>query len=125
MQQLYLHPTWEKAISAQDRALIEQIFDETNGQVEDLIMSPIIRVALNHKRELLVTALVHNFSHHSTRFKNRTVTLQCGDFFEEQQFTIPELTIAPFTSMPWTFIFEPNQAYEQLHFDELILEIYD
>lgn len=125
MQQLYLHPTWQQAVSAQDRALIEQTFDDTNGEVEDLLLSPVMRAAFNHKGQLLVTALVHNFSHHSVRFQDRAVTLQCEDFFEEQLFTIPALSIAPFTSMPWTFIFEPNEAYAGLPLDALVLEIYD
>ena len=123
MQQLYFHPAWEKTISDQDRALIEDLFEQTYNQVDDLIMSPVIQVALNHKKELLVTVLVHNFTHHSARFNNRSVFIHCDDFDAEQVFTIPDLVIAPVTSMPWTFIFEANPVYEKLQLNELVLEI--
>ena len=123
MQQLYLHPTWEKAISDKDRDLIETVFEQTYDQVDDIIMSPIIRVAFNHKDELLITALVHNFTHHGTRFRNRSVYIRCGDYMEEQLFTIPELNIPPFTSMPWTFIFQPVPVHSSLDIQKLILEI--
>ena len=123
MQQLYLHPTWEKAISDKDRALIENTFEQTYDQVDDIIMSPIIRVAFNHKNELLVTALVHNFTHHGTRFRNRSVYIRCDQYMEEQSFTIQELSIPPFTSMPWTFIFNPDPIHSSLDLQQLILEI--
>ena len=123
MQQLYLHPTWEKAISDKDRTLIESVFEQTYNQVDDVIMSPVIRVAFNHKNELLITALVHNFTHHGTRFKNRSIYVRCGEYIVEQSFTIPELSIPPFTSMPWTFIFKPDPLHSSLDLQQLILEI--
>lgn len=123
MQQLYLHPTWEKAISYADRTLIEKVFEETYTQTDDVIMNPIVRTAFNYKQELLVTVLIHNFTHHAIRIKNRSVYLYCGEYFEEKVFNIPELTIAPFTSMPWTFIFEPKDDYSKLDVSQVILEI--
>ena len=123
MQQLYLHPTWEKAVSDKDRSLIECVFDQTYEQTDDVMMSPIVRTSLNYKGDLLVMAVVHNFTHHSTRFRNRTVSILCDDYYEEQLFTIPELTIAPFTSMPWTFIFEAKSEYMTLQLDHVVIEI--
>lgn len=123
MQQLYFHPAWEKTISEQDRALIENLFEQTYTQVDDLIMSPMIRAAINHKKELLVTVLVHNFTHHSAKFMNRSIFIHCDELDAEHVFTIPDLVIPPFTSMPWTFIFEQNPIYETLSLDHLILEI--
>ena len=123
MQQLYLHPKWEKAVNDKDLALIEQVFEDTYDQVDDLIMSPIVRIAFNYKEEMLITALVHNFTHHSTRIINRSVFIRCDDYMEEQTFTIPELTIPPFTSMPWTFIFKPDSVHTSLQLQNLILEI--
>ena len=123
MQQLYLHPTWEKAISPQDRTRIEQLFEETYDQVDDVIMSPVIRVAFNYKKELLVMVLVHNFTHHAARFQNRSVFLRCGDYMEEQPFTIPALVVPPFSSMPWTFIFKPDPVHETLPLNELLVDI--
>ncbi len=123
MQQLYLHPTWEKAVSQKDLALIEDVFEQTYTKADDVIMSPIVRTAFNHKGELLITTLVHNFTHHSARFANRSVFIRCGDYMEEQVFTIPSLSIPPFTSMPWTFIFKPDSVHATLDLQDLILEI--
>ena len=124
MQQLYFHPTWEKAISELDRTLIETVFEQTYTDTADLIMSPTVRVATNYKNELLIMVLVHNFTHHSTRFNNRLVYAHCGDEFDLQKsFTISDLVVAPFTSMPWTFIFEPNEAYNTLDLSKFVLEI--
>lgn len=123
MQQLYFHPTWEKAISDQDRDIIEQLFEQTYNNVEDTIMSPTVRAAINHKGELLVTALVHNFTHHSARFEQRNIFVHGEHFSHEHVMTIPALVIAPFTSMPWTFICPPHEAYKEEHLDSIVLEI--
>lgn len=123
MQQLYFYPAWDKTISEQDRLLIENLFEQTYTQVDDVITSPLLRVAINHKQQLLVTVLIHNFTHHSAHFNNRSVFIHCGDFHAEQVFTIPDLVVAPFTSMPWTFIFEADPVYETLTLDEITLEI--
>lgn len=123
MQQLYLHPTWEKAISEKDFTLIEDVFEQTYKNADDVIMSPVIRTAFNHKGELLVMTLVHNFTHHSARFIDRSIFIRCGDYMEEQVFTIPALSIPPFTSMPWTFIFKPDPVHATLDIQHLILEI--
>lgn len=123
MQQLSFHPAWDKTISKKDRLLVEDLFEQTYNQADDLIMSPVIRAAVNYKKELLVTVLVHNFTHHSARFHNRSIFIHCEHFDAEQVFTIPELVIAPFTSMPWTFIFKANPLYEQLALTQLVLEI--
>ena len=123
MQQLFLHPAWDKTISEQDRALIEKLFEESYTDVRDLIMSPLIRAAFNHKQELLITVLIHNFTHHSVAFRNRAVLISSGEYYFEQQFTIPDLTVAPFTSMPWTFIFEPNHDFKNLDLVTIQIEI--
>lgn len=123
MQQLAFHPAWDKTISKNDRLLIEELFEQTYDQADDLIMSPVIRAAINYKKELLITVLVHNFTHHAARFNQRSIFIQCDDFEAEQVFTIPDLIIAPFTSMPWTFIFQANRFYEKLELTKLVLEI--
>ena len=123
MQQLSFHPAWDKTISEKDRLLIEELFEQTYNQADDLVTSPVLRAAINHKKELLVTVLVHNFSHHSAVFRKRSIYIHCDDFEEEQTFNIPDLIIPPVTSMPWTFIFAANPIYEQLDLTELVLEI--
>lgn len=123
MQQLYFHPTWERAISEADREVIEQLFEQTYDEVDDTIMSPTVRAAFNHKGELLVTALVHNFTHHSARFRERTVFVHADDDFYEQRFTIDALVVPPFTSMPWTFIFPPNALALTITLSNVYIEI--
>ena len=123
MQQLSFHPTWEKTISEKDRLLVEKLFEQTYDKVDDLIMSPVLRAAINYKKELLVTVLVHNYTHHSVTFHNRSIFIHCNNFDEEQVFTIPDFVLAPFTSMPWTFIFKANPFYEQLDLNQILLEI--
>ena len=123
MQQLSFHPAWDKTISEKDRLLVEELFEQTYNQADDLIMSPVLRAAINHKKELLVTVLVHNFTHHSALFRNRSIFIQCDNFESEQVFSIPDFVIPPVTSMPWTFIFPANPIYETLELTELVLEI--
>lgn len=123
MQQLYFHPTWDKAISPQDRTRIEEVFEETYTQVDDVIMSPLVRAAINHKGELLVMVLVHNFTHHSARFVERSLFVHCDDFSEQHVMTIPALSVPPFTSMPWTFIFPASPIYKTLELEHVVLEI--
>ena len=125
MQQLYFHPAWEKTISDKDRELIETLFENTYTNTYDMLTSPLLRAAINHKGELLVTVLVHNFTHHATTFKKRSVSISSGDVFIEQTFTIPDFIVAPFTSIPWTFIFEPNEQFQSIHLNEIELEIND
>lgn len=123
MQQLAFHPTWERQISTQDRALIEQLFLATYTDACDLITSPTVRVARNHKKQLVVTVLIHNFTHHSVKLDNRSVFIHCVGYEEEQIFTIPSLIIAPFTSMPWTFLFEADAIHETLPLQTIQLDI--
>ncbi|MEN0589226.1 SLAP domain-containing protein [Kurthia gibsonii] len=95
---LLFEQTWDRTISHQDRTLIEQIFEYCNKDV----CYTHIRTAMNYKNEQLVTLLVHNTTDYTITFQERFVRF--GDF--EGIFTIPKLTIPPYTSMPWTFIFK-------------------
>ena len=123
MQQLHFHAAWDKTISPKDRVLIEELFDNTYDEAEDPLMSPILRTAINHKHELLVTVLIHNFTHRAVQFKNRDAQFSAGDDFYEQSFTIPDLIIPAFTSMPWTFIFTDVDMQSLENSAEMSLEI--
>ena len=122
MQQLVYHPAWEKQLSAQDRQLIEDVFEQTYHIQHDILETPFIRAAFNHKNELLVTVLIHNFTHRAIGVNDKFVQLSQGKLFFEQKFTLPT-RIAAFSSMPWTFIFEPNEQYSELNLTDLHVEI--
>lgn len=122
MQQLVYHPAWEKQLSIQDRKLIENVFEQTYNVQHDILETPFIRAAFNHKNELLVTVLIHNFTHRAIGVNDKFVQLSQGELFFEQKFTLPT-RIAAFSSMPWTFIFEPNEAFTELDLTDLHVEI--
>lgn len=111
MQQLQYETSWEKALAAQDRHNIEKIFNESKHlNSSDIICSP-IRQAVNHKQQLLVTVLVHNFTDNPLTFNNtRLVYRTQQQIIADDEFTLLTLTIPPFVSMPWTFIF-PEFSY--------------
>lgn len=111
MQQLQFEASWDKALSVNDRQAIETIFHETKNQVNnDILFSP-IREAINHKEELLVTVLVHNFTEHPLEFTNTRLGYNInGAVIANNIFTLPALTIPAHTSIPWTFIF-PKGSY--------------
>nr|WP_106783043.1 SLAP domain-containing protein [Lysinibacillus timonensis] len=113
MQQLQFESSWDKALSVEDRRTIEKIFYDTKYfRSIDILFSP-IREAINHKEELLVTVLVHNFTESPLNFKNTKMQYNIHDeVIANNVFTLPSLIIPPNVSMPWTFIF-PKGSYIQ------------
>ena len=111
MQQLQFESSWAKALSAQDRESIEKLFNDTKQQQDSTIVFSPIRQAINHRNELLITVLVHNFSQQPLQFKDtRLVYSNETEVLAENVFTLPTLTIPPQVSMPWTFIFPVHQG---------------
>ncbi|MFJ7977027.1 SLAP domain-containing protein [Peribacillus sp. NPDC096379] len=106
MQTLQYESSWDKTISNKDRKTIEDIFLETSLPNHSLIQFTPLWQAMNHKDELLVTVLVHNFSHQVCSFISKKLRyLENNEIIAEHTFTLPSLTVPPETSMPWTFIF--------------------
>lgn len=124
MQQLQFELSWDKAIAALDRQYIENIFNETkHSMVAELLCSP-IREAINHKEELLVTVLVHNFSERSLTFNNKKVRYSIdGEIIAEEELTLPTFVIPSRVSMPWTFIFPKGSYVQKNSYDNGHLEI--
>ena len=111
MQQLQFESSWAKALSQQDRDAIEKLFNDTKGQHYTTIIFSPIRQAINHRNELLITVLVHNFSQQPFTFANTHLVYSNGqEVLAENIFTLPTLTIPPQVSMPWTFIFPVHQG---------------
>lgn len=106
MQELLFEPSWEKALAHKDREKIQKIFLETNKLDTSNIRLVPIRQAFNHKGELLITVLIHNFSDAALTFnEKRMLYIEKNKAVAENTFTLPTLFIPSKVSMPWTFIF--------------------
>ncbi|GIN41873.1 MULTISPECIES: SLAP domain-containing protein [Heyndrickxia] len=106
MQKLMFESAWDKTLSTKDRNYIEQIFVSTSmNSREDIQFTPIWQ-ARNHKSELLITVLVHNFSEHPFSFHNTNLQyIENNHLIAEHTFQQPTPIVEQQTSMPWTFIF--------------------
>lgn len=106
MQRLIYEYSWDKAIAGQDRKTIEKVFQETSipsGQAASFAM---IRTAINHKGELLVTGILHHFRKETFTVQNMEMTYkENGKTIAKFIFTVPQIVLEAETSMPWTFIF--------------------
>lgn len=124
MQQLQFEASWDKAIAAEDRQHIENLFNETKHLNNYTVLFTPIREAINHKNELLVTALVHNFTESTLDFINKRLIYNIqGKVIGENKFTLPTLVIQPRVSMPWTFIFPKDNYIEQASYESGQLQI--
>lgn len=112
---LVFESAWERAIAPVDRKQIEQLFLET----KDYSNHAIIRTAVNHKQQLLITVLLHNHSDEERTFSNQAVRFQTI----VQNFTINALTLAPRTSTPWTFIFDTTIGYDPTIIEDCDFEL--
>lgn len=124
MQQLQFESAWDKTIADQDRKRIERIFAETNfHQDQDITLAP-ATVAKNHKGQLLVTVLIHNFTNESYAFHGKTLQYKEKNQIKgEHTFDSPTLTIAEQTSMPWTFIFPADSLHKDCLYKNGLIEI--
>jgi SLAP domain-containing protein len=105
MQKLQFESSWDKTLSAKDRERIKQVFLETNSADKSIRLSPLWQ-AINHKGELLMTVLIHNFDNQVLSFHGKTLRyVENNEVMAEHTFTLPSLIIEQETSMPWTFIF--------------------
>ncbi|MFF2755556.1 SLAP domain-containing protein [Psychrobacillus sp. NPDC058041] len=124
MQKLDFEPSWDKTLSSKDRKEIEKIFLETNRVHFSNVRLVPIRQAFNHKKELLVTVLIHNFTENFFIFsKKRIAYVENSEIIAENTFTLPTLFIQPKTSMPWTFIFPEECLKKNLTLENGRLEI--
>ncbi|SHN27900.1 SLAP domain-containing protein [Gracilibacillus kekensis] len=116
MQTLVLEEAWERTISEQDHQDIITIFNKTKEARKKIIP---IRSAFNHRDDLLITVLLHNFADTKLDLRNVTIQLlQEDETLATQHFQDNRLLLDPATSMPWTFIF-PENSYSSLeNFDK-------
>ncbi|WP_163970310.1 SLAP domain-containing protein [Oceanobacillus halotolerans] len=106
MQQLQFEAVWDRTISNKDRAYIERAFQETTLSATPSIQFSALWHAINHKGELLVTALVHNTGQTTFQFHQQQLRYYLDkNTVATHTFTITSMKIQGQTSMPWTFIF--------------------
>lgn len=118
MQRLMFESSWDKALSANDREKIQRVFLQTYVTNNKRIQFSRLWQAQNHRGELLVTVLIHNFNEHVHVFKDTKLRYVANEqVMAEHTYSLPTLTLEPETSMPWTFIF-PTGRFKQ----DLIVE---
>ncbi|WP_010676822.1 SLAP domain-containing protein [Bacillus timonensis] len=112
MQKLVFEDAWNRTISQKDREEIELIFHHAVSNLHTGVTFSTVRIAINYKNELLVTAIVHNKTEQNLVFENTPLQVHDGDLMlADHTFTLPALQVPPETSMPWTFIF-PAGSFE-------------
>ncbi|MEK3907330.1 SLAP domain-containing protein [Oceanobacillus sp. FSL W7-1309] len=106
MQRLQYEASWDKALPAKDREIIEDVFQETKLSGNQAVAFTPLWQAMNYKGELLVTVIVHNFTDNPFSFQMEPIRyVENSELVAANEFTIPALTIEAETSMPWAFIF--------------------
>lgn len=124
MQKLMFESSWDKALSDKDRKSIEKTFLETSKYNNDTIQLTPLWQAFNHKGELLVTVLIHNFTEHSFSLNGTKLRYSVNnEILAEHLFTLPYFAIQAKCSMPWTFIFPKEQLNNKLLVENGQLEI--
>lgn len=122
LQKLQFEAAWDKTIAAQDRLLIEQVFHKTKEQ-DGRISCYVIRTAINHNKQMLITTLIHNRTDQLLNFHNREVSVITEVGKITQNFTINALKIPPYCSMPWTFIFDESINFHFTEIKQMDIEI--
>ncbi|WP_349408894.1 SLAP domain-containing protein [Pseudalkalibacillus sp. SCS-8] len=103
---LVFEPSWEKAISDEDRKTITRLHEQNPIQKGVLQFTP-IRAAMNHHGALLAMVLIQNgwdepFTVDGIPF---TYTEEGRGVIAECQFRIAQVHVPAGASMPWTFVF--------------------
>ncbi|WP_042148852.1 SLAP domain-containing protein [Paucisalibacillus sp. EB02] len=110
MQKLVYEPSWGKQISDKDRNLVEKTFAKVS-LTRDPVQFTTLRTDRNYKNELLIMVIVHNTTDEEIPFKQKKLCYKHNNKkIAEHIFHLPNLSVEPNTSMPWTFIF-PVESY--------------
>lgn len=111
MQTLYFEDSWNETIAPTDRKKIIEQFNKAE-QRDDIVLS-FLWEAINHKKEKLITVLIHNNTRTSLLINNIPIAyLSINGTMKTNSFDVPA-TIPPKTSMPWTFIFSDQRHTDQ------------
>lgn len=111
MQKLFFEDAWDHTIGQQDREEIIKQFQLIQGK--DEIHLSFLWAASNHKKELLVTVLIHNPKTEPLQLTQTAIAYeQENKIVQTALFTVP-LPLPAETSMPWTFIFSNHNRTDQ------------
>ena len=125
IQQLFFETAWDKTISQQDRTQIEELFQQTQAITTSAITFVLVRTAVNHREELLVTALIHNFTEMAQDLTDSTVNLcWSGQQIATLSINDSRLQLPAKTSMPWTFIYPSVDGANELETSSLHLVLF-
>src|SRR5690625_5075321 len=95
MQTLIFEPAWNKTIAPQDRNIIERLFQKTKKNDTNNITLLQVSQAFNHKKDLLVIVLLHNFTSHEFSFEDiDLVYLENDKIIAKSHFSFPQLMLA-------------------------------
>lgn len=107
---LVLQDTWDRAISDQDRKIIQEAYQGSTTQEGKISFIP-IRAGINVHNNLFATVLIQNGSLEDMRFDQLKLLFEeNNEIIVEETFTISELEILANTSTPWTFIFKKENV---------------
>lgn len=105
MQKLQFESAWDKTIAPQDRKQVIDAFQQITTDTKKGVFITFLWKAENHKNELLVTALIHNYDDTSLQMNHTVIAYQ----IEQENIITNTFNVKPVipgnTSMPWTFIF--------------------
>ena len=108
-QKLQFESAWDRTIADKDRKEIIEVFRNTEIKPKRISFTP-LKQAINHKRELLITVLMHNSTQEDFTFNQTNLSYSKNNQVRAAAtFYLPSLTIEKGTSMPWTFIFPSYQ----------------
>lgn len=124
MQKLQFELSWDKTLSIKDRERIKQAFLETSfSNHQDFQLTPLWE-AFNHKGELLVTVLIHNFGKENLSFNNKKLCyFENNEIVAHNTFTLSKPIVEQETSMPWTFIFPAPSFFSHATLENGHIEI--
>ncbi|MDO6656394.1 SLAP domain-containing protein [Anaerobacillus sp. 1_MG-2023] len=108
---LIFEEKWDRTIADKDRKRIQDIYDENPIQEGKLQFVP-IRVAFNHRNELLASVCILN-GMGDWKLDDRLLS-----YFEDNSLVATErfthkLTVPSHSAVPWTFIFPPETRIRQ------------
>ena len=111
MQALLLEKAWERTISDADRSMIIEAFQEAVLSDKPAVQFSSLWQAMNHKKELLVTVIIHNIGKEAISFTDKTIKYSvAAKTAAKHTFSLP-FFIQGETSMPWTFIFPKESIF--------------
>lgn len=105
---------WEKTISESDRKLVYEVYERFPIQQGEITFAP-VRVAVNHRGDLLATVLVLNGLQDEWTLEKRNICYVEGDeVVAEECFTHHSLIVQAESAIPWTFIFKSSASMKAL-----------